>query len=428
MPNTTTEKNHTVHHRVGDWLPKDHNVLEQHIEKRLKKIEEEGRAPEHLHPVIKEFQAFIENDPEMLDGFTNMFQEVPDKPPYNKEPNLQPQIRDYKTMLRAFDHIIRHAPEFEEDKVVGVPMNAILDWPMGTKAGLEIFKKPEVNIQFKKMFGVWAEYLSSPDSREVLTTESNGWFGPAAGKAIPNFVETFDCDPDAPYRGFSSWDDFFTRRFRPGVRPIASPDDNIVVNSACESSVYRIAHDAKITDTFWLKGEPYSLEHMLDHDELAPQFVGGTVYQAFLSSLNYHRWASPVNGTIAKTVLIPGTYYSESPVTGFENPEGPDPSGPHNSQGYLTSVATRGAIYIQADNPEIGLMVLLAVGMSEVSTCDITVSEGQKVKKGDELGMFHFGGSTYCLIFRPETKIEFDPTYAKPGSSILLNTAIATVL
>ncbi|KAG9078135.1 hypothetical protein FS749_009912 [Ceratobasidium sp. UAMH 11750] len=113
-------------------------------------------------------------------------------------------------------------------------------------------------------------------------------------------------------------------------------------------------------------------------------------------------------------------------MMGFET-EGPDPTGLHNSQSYLTSVATRGAIYVQADNPSIGLMVFLAVGMSEVSTCDITVKQGDRLKKGDELGTFHFGGSTYCLIFRPQTKLRFDPERTSPGSNVLLNTVIAMV-
>ncbi|KAG8704029.1 hypothetical protein FRC08_002488 [Ceratobasidium sp. 394] len=423
---TTKVKDPIVKHRVGDWLPGDHRIVEQRIDKILRKLEEEDRALEHLHPVIQEFQALIENDPELHSEFEKMFKEVPHKPPYNKDIELQPQIRDYHTMLKAFDHIIRHAPDFEDNVAVGTPINAILDWPMGTEAGLKLFLDPRLNAQFKKMFDVWAEYLSSPDSREVLTTEPNGWFGPAASKAIPKFVETFVCDPSALYHGFASWDDFFTRRFRPDARPIERPDDDSTINSACESEVYRIAHDVKLTDTFRLKGEPYSLEDMLGRDEIASQFVGGTVYQAFLSALNYHRWASPVNGTVTKTALIPGTYYSESPMMGFET-EGPDPTGLHNSQGYLTSVATRGAIYIQADNPSIGLMVFLAVGMSEVSTCDITVKQGDRLKKGDELGTFHFGGSTYCLIFRPQTKLRFEPERTNHGSTVLLNTAIATV-
>ena len=65
-------------------------------------------------------------------------------------------------------------------------------------------------------------------------------------------------------------------------------------------------------------------------------------------------------------------------------------------------------IYIQADNEHIGLMCFVSIGMSEVSSNEITVKEGQRVEKGDELGMFHFGGSTHLLIFRPEVDIHFD--------------------
>jgi len=46
--------------------------------------------------------------------------------------------------------------------------------------------------------------------------------------------------------------------------------------------------------------------------------------------------------------------------------------------------------------------------MAEVSSCEITVSVGQLVRKGDPIGTFHFGGSTHCLIFRPGVNIDFD--------------------
>ena len=53
-------------------------------------------------------------------------------------------------------------------------------------------------------------------------------------------------------------------------------------------------------------------------------------------------------------------------------------------------------MFIEADNPDIGLMCMIAIGMAEVSTCDMTVKEGQHVKKGDQMGMFHFGVSNFC--------------------------------
>lgn len=243
---------------------------------------------------------------------------------------------------------------------------------------------------------------------------------------MPDFLETFNCDPRAPYHGFKSWDDFFTRTFRPGVRPVECPNDDSVVNAACESQIYCIASNVKAVDQFWLKGECYSLKHMLNNDPYTPQFAGGTVFQAFLGATKYHRWHSPVNGIISKIVMVPGTYYAASPAMGFRNSGGSDPSSQNSSQSFLTAVATRALIFIKSKNPKIGLMCFMGVGMAEVSTCEVTVKEGQRVRKGEQLGMFHFGGSTHCLIFRPETKLIFNPAYP-PDTDVLINVRLATV-
>jgi phosphatidylserine decarboxylase len=163
---------------------------------------------------------------------------------------------------------------------------------------------------------------------------------------------------------------------------------------------------------------------MLANDRLAPFFVGGTVYQAYLSPMSYHRWHSPVSGTVIKAYVKDGTYYSEAPSEGF------DPAGRNDSQGYITAVATRALVFIEADNAQIGLMCVLAVGMAEVSTCQVTVYEGQHLMKGDQIGMFHFGGSTHCLIFRPGVALEFDHHGQTPGlhsKNIPVNSRIATV-
>ncbi|KAG9873503.1 hypothetical protein KCV05_g22990, partial [Aureobasidium melanogenum] len=81
-------------------------------------------------------------------------------------------------------------------------------------------------------------------------------------------------------------------------------------------------------------------------------------------------------------------------------------------QGYLSALATRAIIFIEADNPAIGLMAFIGIGMDEVSTCEITVKEGDHVKKGQETGMFHFGGSSHCLLFRNGVKLSGFP---QPG-------------
>lgn len=205
--------------------------------------------------------------------------------------------------------------------------------------------------------------------------------------------------------------DFFTRLVHDKARPLASPDDDYVIANACESRVYNIEHDVKLRDRFFAKGQPYSLVDMFAHDKYAESFVGGTIYQAFLSALSYHRWHSPVSGVVRRAFLVDGTYFSE-PL--LEDPEDPsrvfiDVGALGTAQGYLSALAARAVIVIEADNKDIGLVGFVGIGMDEVSTCDITVKEGQHINKGQQTGMFHFGGSSHCLLFQKGVKVEGFP-------------------
>jgi phosphatidylserine decarboxylase len=410
-----------IAYRVGQWLPSDQLFLDRWLEAIIQKTHAEQKA---LHPVIADFGDLIESDPEIFMLFNQMFEQIPRKPPYNKDPTGKRQVRSYHHMLRLLNTIMTHAPEFNESGLVGCPINTVFDWSMGTAAGFAAFLNDRVNAALKEVLNAWGRFLSSSESTYVLNESSTGWFGAPALRAMPNFDLHFKCESKQPHRGFKSWDDFFTREFRPGVRPVAQPDDEAVIVNACESAPYRIARHVKAHDRYWIKSQPYSILHMLADDRLAPFFVGGTVYQAYLSPMSYHRWHSPVSGTVIKAYVKDGTYYSEAPSEGF------DPAGPNDSQGYITAVATRALIFIEADNAEIGLMCVLAVGMAEVSTCQVTVHEGQHVMKGDQIGMFHFGGSTHCLIFRPGVALEFDHHGQTPGlhsKNIPVNSRIATV-
>ena len=408
--------------RVGEWLPSDQAFLDKWLHAMIEKTHAQRKA---LHPVIADFQHLIESDADIFMLFNQMFEQVPRKPPYNKDPTGKPQVRSYRHMLQLLNTIMTHAPEFDRSGLVGCPINTIFDWSMGTAAGFAAFLNDRVNAQLRQVLNAWGRFLSSSESAYVLNQDPRrGWFGADALQDMPNFDETYQCDPGQPHRGFKSWDDFFTRELRPRARPVSMPDDDAVVVNACESAPYRIARQVKQYDRFWIKSQPYSIAHMLAHDTLAPLFVGGTVYQAYLSPLSYHRWHSPVNGTVLKAYAKDGTYYSEAPSEGY------DPAGPNDSQGYITAVAARALIFIEADNPAIGLMCVMPVGMSEVSTCQLTVYEGQRVRKGEQIGMFHFGGSTHCLIFRPGVNVEFDLQGQTPGlrsNNIPVNSRIATV-
>lgn len=378
----------------------------------------------HLLPLIREFQVIIESDPQLFMLFHRMFEEGELDLPLDREDQKQdPQVYDYRTMLERLNLIIQQAPPFNGSPLAGFPVNFIFSRIMCTRSGQVAFLNDKVNAQLNKILDAWTVFLDSPKSVHVLDNQpEQGWFSEAALKTMPHFVEDFECDPSRPHYGYRSWNDFFTRQLRPGARPVACPEDNSVVVNACESSPYRLAFNVKATDCFWLKVQPYSLDHMLAQDPLATQFYGGTVFQSYLSQFSYHRWHSPVCGKIVKTYLQPGSYFSSAPMGEH------DGAPPNKSQPYLTAVATRAMIYIEADNPDIGLMCFLPVGIAEVSSCNITVAVGQRVRKGQQLGTFGYGGSTYCLLFRPQTRLEFDIDGSKIGkdrSNILVNARIA---
>lgn len=443
--------------RPGGWVPQDQAHIRRWIARLKHYVTQQSRP---LAAPIAELRDLVNGDPLLHAQANAMFREA-----WRHEhltPLGQIEVQSFDEFLALLNGIMTTAPEAYQDipthepsGLIGFPINALLDWPMATRSGYHFFANALVNQQFKKILDYWAQFLQSPASRYVLTEPvsrldretlivpwlgevakaemvqvARGAFGEGPDPTPARFEQIFQCDPAAEYQGFGCWDDFFTRTFRPGVRPVSAPEDDGVIVSACESAPLQVTGDVSLSDRFWLKGQPYSLDNMLDFDESAPLFDGGTVYQAFLSALSYHRWHSPVSGTIRKVRVVNGTYYLENQFEGFLDSDGADPSAPNNSQPFLTSVATRALIFIEADNPKIGLMCVVPVGMAEVSSCDVTVRVGDRVKKGDPLGMFHFGGSTHCLVFRPGVELAFDFHGQRPGldaTNLRVNTAIARV-
>lgn len=375
-------------YRVGGWLPCDQEGLESWLAGRVKRAEK--KREKLLHPVIAEFQDLMSQDPVVRMYMTEMISQIPSSREYREH-----HIKSVDQMLCLINDVLTEAPGYDESVLVGAPLNAILDWSMGTPAGFAAFRDEKINAMLRKILDAWCQFLNSRESLYVLNDSPQGWKSEAARRALQ--IEDYEHDPEDEHWGFQSWNDFFIRRFKPGRRPIADPGNSKVIVNACESTPFKLATGVKKHSRFWVKGQPYSLQDMLSNDDSVDQFVGGTVYQAFLSIFNYHRWHSPVSGTVKKALVKQGTYFSES------ESEGMDPAGPNLSQGYIAHVATRALIFIECEDPAIGLMCVVLVGMAEVSSCVIRpeIAPGYRVEKGDELGYFQYGGSTHCLVFRP---------------------------
>jgi len=308
--------------------------------------------------------------------------------------------------------------------VAGLPLYAALTNFCDTPAGFNVFVHPGVNAKFYNILLEWQALLESSESITVLSSEKGGWLSPEALKVIveytggdpehDKFEDFYPCDTNDPHYGFRSYDDFFARDLLPGRRAVEGPDAPEIVNAACTSIIHLLYPKLRETDSFWMKGTPYSLRHLLGNHYLTTSFIGGTLLQGMLTSLDFHRWCSPVNGVVKGTFLIPGTYFAvrldeieDCPILPqvAQNVEIIYEDPIVRSQDFSTAIAARALIFIEAEDP-VGLICFVAVGMADVSTCRLTVKEGQSVKKGDPLGSFHYGGSTHCLILGPHLKVD----------------------
>jgi len=346
--------------------------------------------------VITEFREMLENNPIERMYVTQMIEQVP------KSPKYKYRIKNVEHLLSLLNEVLHVAPTYNKTLLVGTPFSAIILWTMGTPAGFAAYRNEKINNMFKKILNEWAKFLNSKESLYVLNTSKNGWMSPDAMNILK--MDSYCYDPNKKYWGFKSWNDFFTRKLKPNARPIMGIDNNKVIVSACDSSIYRIKSNVKKYSKFWIKSQPYSVADMLNNDTpYVNKFVGGHVFQAFLSPFNYHRWHSPISGTVLKAYVKEGLYFSQSTVFG-ENKTDQD-----LSEGYITQVQTRAIIYIKSNNPNIGIVAVMPVGMVEISSCIIhkKIKKGYKIKKGEELGYFQFGGSTHCLFFEKKAIKKF---------------------
>jgi phosphatidylserine decarboxylase len=125
---------------------------------------------------------------------------------------------------------------------------------------------------------------------------------------------------------------------------------------------YQPVSGVNASDPFWLKDDKYSLNDMFGDygfkKGYSDLFIGGTVYQAFLSALLYHHWHAPIDGEIMDIYSVPGTYFlDQSQALGYF-----DPGAPNDSQSFISATAARMVMLIKAKNQKLGYVAIVFVG------------------------------------------------------------------
>ncbi len=254
----------------------------------------------------------------------------------------------------------------------------------------------------------WGSYLDTTDSaKEVKTFKDDPLFNWNEYMPPPaSFL------PQEDYKAYRTFNQFFARHVKPGMRPIAGLRDNSVLVSPADctfvgwwqigenSNIYVVGEKNGIVES---KGIQWSIHELLKDSAYADCFKGGIFTHSFLNTYDYHRWHTPVQGKILEAKVIQGQAYLDVDVNQVIVDGKPvNHLNALDGTGYQF-VQTRGLIVL--DSP-IGLVACLPMGMAQVSSVVITAEVGVTLHKGEELGYFQFGGSDFVMVFERASNVQ----------------------
>lgn len=401
--------------RVAGYLPRDRAAVDSFHEDVAARA---ASRTEIMSPSVRALAKLIERDGVIRMYATEMIDQVD---------TAHRNIKSIGGMLSALDEIVGTAPAYDRDpsKQNSFPVSTLFTYVMMTPAGEAIFRIPDFNDALRAILSEWCAFLDGPASRSVLNEGAHGWLSQPAFEQN-KLYEFVIPDRAAPHWGFASYNSYFHREIKAEFRPIAAPDDAKVIVSPNDGSVVTWQENVKECDEFWLKGQPFSLRNMLA-GLYVDRFVGGTVFQSFLSGADYHRWRAPVAGRVVQVEKVNGLMFSDLEAAG------PDPTAATFSQGYEASVNTRGLAFIESPDPKIGMVCVIPIGITEISSISFCVKPGDHVSKGAELGYFSYGGSSMAIAFQPGAVKRFTvpantstaPSRQDDGPPIFVNAQLA---
>jgi phosphatidylserine decarboxylase len=222
-----------------------------------------------------------------------------------------------------------------------------------------------------------------------------------------------------PVEAFPSFNAFFTRRLRDGVRPI-DPGPGVVVSPTDSrlSALGTVPADGRLEQ---IKGEMYSLDALLGSVGAGEPYLGGRHATLYLSPAMYHRVHFPVDGRVVGWQYVPGRLF---PVNA---------PAVRSVPGLFTR-NERVAVFMESE--DLGPVAVVLVGAANVGRItlgftSLKTNSGAAagrggpdaplpVRRGEELGAFNLG-STVVLLVADST---LEPAGASPGAFVRMGEAL----
>jgi len=298
----------------------------------------------------------------------------------------------------TFDHIFQSLCSFY----------FVIDQPMSELEGKDLFHN---SLQYYEPFAKWLTTFNKSwqkylDSEKSWSTE---YYKIVANDSAFGIQKGWYEEP-AKWKTFNQ---FFARHLSSAsARPIASPEDNAVVTSyadAVPQGVWSIDSSSTIIDKEGVSVKSANIKQITkllgDDSQYKNAFANGTFTHSFLNVNDYHRYHFPMSGTIKEVRIVQGI----NPSGGIINWNANEKRYEFNpSSVNWQMLETRGCVILETK--DYGLVALLPIGMAAVGSVNFeqNIKVGQKVKKGDMLGYFLFGGSDFIMIFQDKVSLTLD--------------------
>lgn len=279
-----------------------------------------------------------------------------------------------------------------------------------------------IRILPKHTFSRWAgKFARSRVSRRLIPLYAS-WFRVNTGEAGLQIGK------------YSSLQEFFTRKLKPGARRIEGGAETVV--SPVDGVVAELGRIDQGT-LVQAKGVAYTVAELLGGDiSRALGFNGGQYLTIYLSPRDYHRIHLPIDGKVTGCAYIPGTLWpvnslgvrkvpglfarNERLITYLDTPAGVVAVVKVGAAG----VGSVRVVYEQAANAGGRIVGQLGTNLRGGKPAQCDLPAGPFLAKGEELGYFEFG-STVILLWQPE-RVCLDPALS-PGQPIRMGQAIGRV-